>query len=165
MKLSPTKEIHICPIKRLCFELNEKTDDIKTIAIIISMEDISHLNFDRLNAFCKIEAFDTEIGNTPFSFNYDNGVCVKNFLETENDFERLYVCCDSGESRSTAMAAAILRCFGKSDKEIWSNPYFHPNLLVYREQIRAFGIKVSSLKLKYLKYINNRALKMAIHKY
>lgn len=98
-----------------------------------------------------------------FSFDYREDMDVKEFLEKQNDFGRIYVCCDSGESRSTAMAAAIMRYYGKSDKEIWTNPHYHPNLLVYKEQLYAFGIKVSKLRLSYLKYINNRALKRAIN--
>lgn len=85
---------------------------------------------------------------------------IKEFLEKESDFGRIYVCCDSGESRSTA----IMRYYGKSDKEIWTNYHYHPNLLVYKAQLYAFGIKVSKLWLRYLKYINNEALKRAINR-
>ena len=164
MKLSQTKEMYICPIKRLYLELDENLPDRKTIAILLSMDDVCHPNQKLLDAFHKVSVFDTEIENKPFSFNYDDGLGIKEFLEKQNDFGRIYVCCDSGESRSTAMAAAIMRYYGKSDKEIWTNPHYHPNLLVYKEQLYAFGIKVSKLRLRYLKYINNRALKKAINR-
>ncbi|MBR1969083.1 MAG: hypothetical protein IKA17_01875 [Clostridia bacterium] len=164
MKLSQTKEIHICSIKRLYLELDENLPDRKTIAILLSMDDVCHPNLKLLDAFHKIGVFDTEMKYKAFSFDYREGMDVKEFLEKQNDFGRIYVCCDSGESRSTAMAAAIMRYYGKSDKEIWTNPHYHPNLLVYKEQLYAFGIKVGKLRLRYLKYINNRALKKAINR-
>lgn len=40
MKLSQTKEIHICPIKRLYLELDENLPDRKTIAILLSIDDV-----------------------------------------------------------------------------------------------------------------------------
>ena len=162
MELTKTKDLQICPVKRLYLELDENLPDRKTIAILLSMEDVGHPNLKLLDAFHKVEVFDTEIEHNPFSFSYTKGLGVKEFLEKESDFERIYVCCDSGESRSTAMAAAIIKYYGKSDKEIWKNPNYHPNSLVYKQQLYAFGIKVNKLRLKYLKYINNEALKKAI---
>ena len=162
MKLTETKDLMICPIKRLYYELEENLPDRKTIAILLSMEELKHTNLNLLDACCKVRVFDTEIVDRPFSFAYTDGIAVKNFLEKESDFERLYVCCDMGESRSTALAAAILRYYGQADKEIWKNPRYHPNLLVYEKQLNAFDIGISKLKLRYLKYVNNRALKNAI---
>ena len=164
MELTKTKELQICPIKRLYLELDENLPDRKTIAILLSMEDVRHPELKLLDAFHKVGVFDTEMKYKAFSFDYREGVAVKEFLEKQNDFGRIYICCDSGESRSTAMAAAILRYYGKSDKVIWTNPRYHPNLLVYEEQLRAFGKKVSKLRLRYLKYINNQALKKAINR-
>ena len=164
MELTKTKDLQICPIKRLYLELDENLPDRKTIAILLSMEDVWHYNLKLLDAIHKVGVFDTEMKNKAFSFDYREGMEIKKFLEKQNDFGRIYVCCDSGESRSTAMAAAIMRYYGKSDKEIWTNPHYHPNLLVYKEQLYAFGINISKLRLRYLKYINNRALKRAINR-
>lgn len=157
MRISGDKELYICPIKRLLVELDENLPDRKTIAILLSMEDTVHHNLGLLDSYHKVGVVDTEMEGKPFAFNYDEGLKVKEFLEVEKDFGRLYVCCDSGESRSTAMAAAIMRYYGRSDKEIWENPYYHPNLLVYRQQLGAFGIKISKFRLKYLKYVSDRA--------
>lgn len=127
------------------------------------MEDVLETDTELLDAYYKVSVLDTEISDTSFSFNYDIGIKIKDFLE-DNNFGCLYVCCDSGESRSTAMAAAIMRYYGKSDKEIWTNHHYHPNLLVYKEQMRAFGFKVGKLRMKYLKYINNKALNKVMKK-
>ena len=163
MKIAKDKDLQICPVKRLYLELEENLPDTKTIAIVLTTEKINHPNMRMLDNCHKVEVMDTEIENKAFSFNYDEGLKVKEFLDRENDFGRLYVCCDSGESRSTAMAAAVMRYYGESDKQIWTNPYYHPNLLVYKKQLNAFGIKISRLRLKYLKYINDRALKKAMN--
>ena len=164
MKLSRDQDLQICSIKQLFLGLDKNLPDRKTIAILLSMDDVWHPNLKLLDAFHKVSVFDTEMKYKAFSFDYREGMDVKEFLEKESDFGRIYVCCDSGESRSTAMAAAIMRYYGKSDKEIWTDPHYHPNLLVYKEQLYAFGIKVSKLRLRYLKYINSRALKRAINR-
>ena len=162
MKLTKTKDLQICSIKRLYLELEENLPDRKTIAILISMENVEHPALKLLDNYHKVSVLDTETECKAFSFNYGEGLSVKEFLEREKDFERIYVCCDSGESRSTALAAAIMRYHGKSDKIIWKNPYYHPNLLVYREQLRAFEKKAGKLHLRYFKHINNKALKKII---
>ena len=164
MKLSQNKKIHICPIKKLPTELDKNLPDRKTVAIMLSTEDLTYHDFGLPDAYYKANVLDTEIEGKRFSFNYEDGLKVKKFLDLHSDFERLYVCCDSGESRSTAMAAAIMRYYGKSDKEIWTNPYYHPNTLVYKEQMRAFGFKVGKIKLCYLKHLSNKALEKLINK-
>ena len=66
----------------------------------------------------------------------------------------LYVCCDSGESRSAAVAAAITRFYSKGrsyrfiiakeEKKIWSNPAYHPNTYVYKMVCSAFSMRTSA---------------------
>ena len=164
MRLNDKQEIRICSIKQLCLYLDKELPDKKTIAIFLTMEKTEHPNLRLLDKYLKVSVFDTEVEDRAFSFSYGDGLQVKEFLEKENDFGRLYVCCDSGESRSTAMAAAILKFYGQSDEEIWTNPHYHPNILVYKKQLNAFGIKISNTKLKYLKYVSERALKRAINR-
>lgn len=162
MRLSQTKEIYICPIKRLLFELDESLPDRKTVAILLTMKEINHPNLGLLDAYYRAGVFDTEIETRPFSFDYAEGMRIMDFLEREKDFERLYVCCDSGESRSTAMAAAIMRYYKRSDKQIWTNPRYHPNMLVYKKQCEVFGERVSGFRMKYLRFINKAALRKKI---
>ena len=80
MELTKTKELQICPIKRLYLELDENLPDRKIIAIVLTTEIISR-----------------------------------------------------------------------------------PNMLIYKEQMRAFGIKVCKIKLKYLKHLSEKALNRAIN--
>lgn len=84
----------------------------------------------------------------PTAFRYELAERTRCFLDNITKItEILYVCCDSGESRSTALTAAIIRHMDFSDCHIWRNPYYHPNPLVYKIQCNAFGIRVSKLGL------------------
>ena len=164
MKLTANREIEISSVKKLCYYLEDNLPDRKTIGIFLTVENTDYPNVRLLDNVLKIEVADTEVQERDDSFKVSDGMLVKKYLEREADFGKLYVCCDSGESRSTAMAAAIMRYFGVSDKEIWTNPMYHPNLLVYKNQLEAFGIKISKFKLKYLRYLSNKAFKTATKK-
>ena len=73
----------------------------------------------------------------------------------------LYVCCSKGGSRSPAVAAAILRMSGRSDKAVWCNPFYVPNKLVYRILCREYGLFATRFSVQYKAWRNDRAFKMA----
>ncbi len=153
----------ITPNKKLIYSL-EHLDLEKTALILCSSYEIDVeklalapkkliLYFDDVlegknNAFCE------ELAGKVKDF-------VSAFSETVTD---LYLCCDSGESRSAALCAALMRSFGQDEMEIWKNPHYHPNLLVYRLMCSALGMKTSKLGLRYRAYISQNALKKAIRK-
>lgn len=107
--------------------------------------------------------FDDILANGSNSFNENIAGLIKTFLDT-TDFRELYVCCDSDESRSSAITAAIHKYNGESDLHIWNNPHYHPNLLVYEVLCKCFGKKVSKLSLRCLKRRNDDALRNAIRR-
>ena len=74
----------------------------------------------------------------------------------------LFICCDSGDSRSPAIGAALLYISGRGDDCIWNNPFYKPNLLVYRVMCTAFGKIVSEGELQEKKQQSDRALPKAI---
>lgn len=97
------------------------------------------------------------------SFNADKAETIKNFIDSLGpEVKALYVCCDSGESRSTALSAAIMRYFKTSDKDIWTNPYYHPNPLVYKIQCKAFGIFVTNIGIRMKVQKNKDLFRMLI---
>lgn len=51
--------------------------------------------------------------------------------------DQIVVHCDGGVSRSAGCAAAILKYFTDSDFEIFDNPNYYPNMLVYRRVLEA----------------------------
>lgn len=90
---------------------------------------------------------------------------IHDFINTI-DFNKykLYICCDSGESRSATVACAILRKYKENENMIWKDYNYHPNILVYDILCKEFGLRNSKLRLKYKKYINKKALRDKINK-
>lgn len=54
------------------------------------------------------------------------------FKCTDLGVEELWVHCDAGISRSSGVAAAILKYLTGDDKRIFNNPRYCPNLICYR---------------------------------
>lgn len=161
MRLAKGKEITVLSARELSLKFTGQFLTEDTIVILLSMENYDYPVFKEQDNVLKIEVQDTLMKDSPYAFTAEHGLQVKEFLD-KACFKRLFVCCDSGESRSAALAAAIMVYYGNPDMEIWKNPYFHPNLLVYAAQLKAFGIKCTPLKLKFLRFINNRNFKKAI---
>lgn len=80
----------------------------------------------------------------PGAFNGAHARKIIHFLENlSDDVTDIYVCCSKGGSRSPAVAAALLRMSGRSDKDVWYNPYYVPNTLVYYRLCREYGLPVT----------------------
>lgn len=150
-------DILICPVKKL-YQLALEGDMSEVAVVAVSSYDIDKeklggfydsitLNFDDItdeneeNAFSQMDAF------LIYRF-----VCA-----LPQNTDTLFVCCDSGESRSSAMAAAIMRYNKKDDVAIWNNPHYHPNPLVYRRLCNVFGVTVSDGELSEKLKINETA--------
>ena len=67
----------------------------------------------------------------------------------------LYCCCDFGQSRSAALAAALMTGMGRDPQEIWYDGRFFPNSLVYLIMCEALGVRVTAEELHEL-YERNR---------
>lgn len=55
----------------------------------------------------------------------------------EAGIEEIWVHCDAGISRSSGVAAALMRYFNGSDDEIFSNPRYIPNSECYKLTVNA----------------------------
>lgn len=144
--------------------LNETVDKkLKRASILMSSYDIDEEKFKGTKKIC-FKFDDIKVSNEN-SFNIKIAKQIHEFVdEVKDSYDELYVCCDSGESRSSAVAAATYRYFGKSDKEIWSNCHYHPNEFVYKIMCEEYGVRVSNFRLKYNMYINKNSLKKQIKK-
>lgn len=69
----------------------------------------------------------------------------------------LYICCSEGQSRSAAVAAALLRMSGRSDDPVWLNPYNTPNTLVYYRLCKQAGIDITPEDVQFRKEQNKKA--------
>ncbi len=154
-------ELRVSSIKNAEYDLQKTNNNVKVIIISSYDKDIKFilpenkliLNFE-----------DTEIPSQN-AFNLMLAKKIHDFINTI-DFNKykLYICCDSGESRSAAVACAILRKYKENENMIWKDYNYHPNILVYDILCKEFGLRNSKLRLKYKKYINKKALRDKINK-
>jgi len=156
-------EIMICPIRQL-YVLAEDGDMSDVAVLAVSSYDIDR---EKLSAFKhKLCLNFNDVTNSldQNAFTKDTAVQIAEFVKTlPNDLDTLFVCCDSGESRSTAMAAAITRFHGEDEMKIWRNPHYHPNTLVYSLLCEALDVLVSRVELCTKQMINEKALSDAIN--
>ena len=156
-------EIMICPIKLL---YKYATDgDMRNVSVLaVSSYDIDK---EKLVAFRSklLLNFADVTNSTDFSaFTKNAAESIAEYVkELPGNLDTLFICCDSGESRSTAMAAAIMRHNGMDEMKIWRNPHYHPNPLVYKLLCYAFRIQVSDEEVAERVAVNNKALSDAIN--
>lgn len=156
-------EIMICPIKQLYNYADE--GDMSDVAVLaVSSYEINQdklinfgyklcLNFADVTITTGFSAFSMDIAEK-------TAVYIK---ELPEKLDTLLVCCDSGESRSTAMAAAIMRFRGMDEIRIWKNPHYHPNTLVYSLLCEALGVPVSKAELQALHQMSEKAFSDAVN--
>lgn len=70
---------------------------------------------------------------------------VVEFVERYKD-KRILVHCDAGISRSSAVAAAILKHYTGDDSMIFDSHWYNPNRWVYRKVLKAFETSALSEK-------------------
>lgn len=156
-------KIQVLSIKQAKEEL--KNVDISKIKLIIassyendiefvSKENKLLLKFDDINDIKSKNAFNMHLAKEIHNF--------INKIDSKKDY--LYVCCDSGISRSSAIVAAILRKYNKNEDIIWKNCNYHPNLLVYEKLCAEFNLKNSKIRLRRKEKINANSLKRQINK-
>lgn len=98
------------------------------------------------------------------SFSSEDAKAFADFVKGLADADTLYCCCDAGESRSPAVAAAVMRYLGMDDMAIWRNPHYHPNMLVFALLMDAFHLSLSDGEKDYLLHTNQKAFRDAIGK-
>lgn len=159
MNINIDVEIH--PIKWLYYNL--PAEKRKACSIIVSSYDIRLNKLDKLDSKILFSFSDITDGENSLAFSKEHAKRIHQYVdELPSDAQVLFVCCDSGESRSSAISAAILKYFGRNEMKIWCNPHYHPNPLVYRLLCDELGFHVSDDEIKEKTEINNNALAKAI---
>lgn len=152
--------IQICPINGL-YLLLQSEDGKGCAAIISSALDI---NVAKLKGLCHVfrqyEDLDYECPGR--SFSKADAAAFADFLKGLAGIHTLYCCCDAGESRSPAVAAAVLRYLGKDDMPIWRDPHYHPNMLVFSMLTEALAVPASDEEKDLRLYTNQKAFRDAI---
>lgn len=111
----------------------EPTDENRVVAI---------LNLEFMDADCP---GDNDVYGNPTTINDlmsdEDAKTVVDFVETYKD-KRILVHCDAGISRSSAVAAAILKHYTGDDSMIFDSRWYNPNRWVYRKVLEAFESEV-----------------------
>lgn len=154
-------DIEIHPVKWLYYNL--ESEKRKASAIIASSYEVRESKITELKTRLILFFNDITDCKNPTSFNSSVAQKIHNYVDfLPDDTELLFICCDSGESRSSAIAAATLRYFGEDDMKIWKDPHYHPNTLVYTVLCHEYGIAVSEDEVREKADINERALSETI---
>lgn len=156
--------LSICPVKLFLQKLSRAKQVSSIAAILCTTREI---NYRKLRGipYLQLEFDDVLEGEMAFDINHARRIAL--FLDAiEKDkphINRVYICCEAGVSRSTAVVAAILDANGQNSEEIiFQNPLYHPNMLVYEVLARELGVKVTPRRLKKLKRASERAFKKAV---
>ena len=155
-------DIIVSSIKKAKLDLEKvNINNIKAIIISSYNNDIEKIPVENK----LVLNFDDITYTSLSSFSFSIAKKIHDFIDEINDKKyNLYICCDSGESRSSAIAACILRKNGEDENKIWKDYNYHPNILVYDILCKEFGLYNTKLRLKYKKYINDSALRKKIRK-
>ena len=105
---------------------------------------------------------DVETADYPGAFNGAHAREIIKFIRNLPDcVTELYVCCSKGGSRSTALAAAILKASGRKDSDVWKNPFYVPNKLVYKRMCNELGFFMPEIAVRLKSIDNERQYKKA----
>lgn len=157
-------DIVICPIKRLYEILREQ--GAEGAAAIISTSGGAP-DPARLGALSHVYAIYRDIDHEgPDAFLEEHAAHFAELIKSITpDVATLYCCCDAGQSRSPAVAAAAGRYFGIDMMDaVWRNPHYTPNLLVFEKLCAALGVPVTDEELDLLQYESRQAFRAAISK-
>ena len=148
--------IIISPIRAVLNDLADPTADF----VLCSSETI--VETDGRENVLFLRFIDTEEIDDPMRFRQSDAERICGFLSREDANEDLFVCCDSGESRSAAIAAAVQLAVGEDDLDIWKSTDYHPNGLVFRMMCSALKLDLSEEEIRRRKDINDAAIHVKI---
>jgi predicted protein tyrosine phosphatase len=162
MALKANCSIEIAPVKAFLYDLPSMNQD-GLAAIIVSSYEVDAQRLQMLQHSLLLYFDDV---NYPIkgAFTEADGEKIRAFVEGLGNTRTLYVCCDRGESRSAAMAAAISRFIGQNEWAIWDDPRYHPNPLVYRLTCRALGLRAGKWAISRRLRRSRQALTKAINR-
>ena len=152
--------IHILPIKGLESSTIEHRDKSALIACSSRTDRLKRAVFS--NNFCAVSFADVSSPDQHNAMREGHALLIRDFvLSLKDEITDLYICCDSAESRSPAIAAAILTVYGFSDDCVWKNPFYAPNVLVYQRICNAFGVNITKRLIDKKMHINEQAYRFA----
>lgn len=134
--------IHICPIKKFYLLAPQIKEHSSVVAVLCTTGNIDTSKLAGIK-YCHIPFADVTDTRRSDAFRLDQAKQIRAFLDSMIDATELYFCCDGGESRSTALAAAWMHYSEQDEMKIWKNIKYHPNELVYYLQSVACGLSIT----------------------
>lgn len=126
--------ISVCPIKRSYLMEQEQCQN-NVAAILCSSYPIDEKKVSRISQKLILSFNDTINMRDPRVYRLELAEQVLAFVAALDRQTELYICCDSGESRSAAIAAAVHRYTRQDEMMIWKDPHYCPNPLVYSDTV------------------------------
>ena len=164
MEMNKRFVIHVSSIKGL--EYSTMEHEYKNGLIACSSRPVQMKKDIFFNNFCAVTFADVSSPDQHGAMQDGHARIIRDYiLGLSDEITDLYICCDSGESRSPAIVAAILTVSGLSDACIWENPYYTPNALVYQRVCSAFGMHISDAVIARKKWNNRQAYRSAQKKH
>ena len=118
------RRLFVRPIKAI----KDKIGGSSTYYILCSVEEAYDNNYPNALA---ISFLDTEVTSYPFFFTEEMAQRIIDFFRNTPPNADVFVCYDSDESRSEAIAVALMRSQGGDAKLVCNKPVIHPNRWVY----------------------------------
>ena len=156
--------IHILPIPAVTSDIFEYPLDKNALVSCVSR---TTLFLSGKTGFPKLilPFLDVEDETVPGAFNSAYAREIIRFIQSIPDsVTDLYVCCSKGGSRSPALAAALLKASGRSDRAVWKNPYYIPNKLVYKTMRDELGYYIPWIIVKLKSFDNEMQFRKAKRK-
>ena len=150
------KKIRVLPIKKLCALNVQRQIPAGSAAVLCTLNQIPTEQLAGIN-YIHVPFIDVLDKKRPDAFTEEKARVIRQFVDELPEEIMLFFCCDSGQSRSTALAAAFKRYLGQDERVIWDDVRYHPNRLVYGLQCKACGRKSSWLRTRLLS-LHNRLL-------
>lgn len=157
------KTIHICPIKGLYLKAAEMDDRSGVVAVLCTTGSINASKLAGIQ-YLHVSFADVTDSTRPDAFRLEHARQIRAFLDNHRDAADIYFCCDSGESRSTALAAAWMHYTNQDEMKIWKNIRYHPNELVYYLQSMACDLDITKDDARELAEYNRMLFHKAIAK-
>ena len=157
------KPIHICPIKKFYLQVAEMTNRSGIVAVLCTSGSIDSSKLTDIQ-YLHVPFADVTDEARPDAFRMEQAIQIRAFLDNFKNARELYFCCDSGESRSAALAAAWMHYSKQDEMRIWKNIKYHPNELVYYLQSVACGLPITKEDARELAEYNRLLFHNAISK-
>ena len=91
-------------------------------------------------------------------FTENHAELIKKFIDTlPLQINEIHICTDRGESRATAIMAAVMRYFGYNDKKVWRDYHYHPDTVVYKTLCKTLGVFMPEITVRYKKRMNEKS--------